>query len=112
MKIVIEIGTRADDEVYEPALHQLDHAAAQSGRRRCAGDGRPDGRVVLGQQHLLGENPTGLSQACGVEGLKALINQPRQVASARTVILYRLAAQVIGTGFCLVLRENDGASAR
>ena len=46
VQIVIEVGAGADDEVDEAAIHQLDHAAAEPGRRQRAGDGQADGRVV------------------------------------------------------------------
>ena len=46
VQVVIEVRAGADDEVDQPALHQLDDAAAKPGRRQRAGDGQTDGRVV------------------------------------------------------------------
>ena len=74
MKIVVEVGARADQEVNEPALHQLDHTAAETRGCQCTGDGQRDSRVVLGQQHLVGENPTGFTKPRRIECLKTLLN--------------------------------------
>jgi hypothetical protein len=60
VEIVIQVRAGADDEVDEAAVHELDHAAAEPRRRERAGDGQPDCRVVVGQQHLLGEDVTRL----------------------------------------------------
>ena len=100
VQIVIEVGAGADDEVDEPALHQLDHAAAKTGRRQRAGNRQRDGRVVLGQQHLVGEDAAGLTEPRGVEGLKAFVDEVPDVgAAAGPVVPDGLAAQVVGSGF-------------
>ena len=109
VQIVIEIGAGADDEVDEPALHQLDDAAAKSGRRQRAGDRQPDRRVVLGQQHLVGEDAAGLAEPGGVERLKALVDElPDVGAAARPVVPDGLAGQVVGAGFFWCTRRTVG----
>ena len=112
VQIVIQIGAGADDEVDEPALHQLDHAAAQTGGRQRAGNGQPDGRVVLGQQHLVGEDATGFAEPRGVECLEPFVDEVPDVgAAAGPVVPDGLAAQMVGCGIFLVHRGHDGASA-
>ena len=59
-----------------------------------------DRRVVLRQQHLVGEDAARLAQPRGVERLKALVDQMPDVgAAARAVVADRLAGQVIRAGF-------------
>src|SRR5262245_26210299 len=100
MQIVIQIRARADDEVDETSLHQLNNAAAQTGGRQRACDGEPDRRVVLGQQHFVGEDSAGFTETRGIECLEALVDQlPEIGATARPVIPYGLSAQVVRTGF-------------
>ena len=100
VQVVIQIGAGADHEVDEPALHQLDHAAAETGRRQRAGHREPDRRVVLGQQHLVGEDATGFAEPRGVECLEAFVDEVPDVrAAARPVVPDGLAAQVVGSGF-------------
>ena len=85
------------DEIDQAAIHQLDHAAAETGRRQRAGDREPDGRVVLRRQHLVGENVAGLRQPAGVERLKSAVDQrPHVRAAARTVITNRGAFEIWG----------------
>ena len=45
-----------DDEIDQAAVHQLDDASAEPRRRHRAGHRQADGRVVLGRQHLVGED--------------------------------------------------------
>ncbi len=100
MQIVIEIGSGADDEVDETALHQLDHAAAQSCRCQRAGYREPDRRIVLGQQHFLREDAASFAEARRIEGLKAFIDELSEIgAASRPVIPDGLATQVAGTAF-------------
>src|SRR5687767_9542952 len=92
VEVVIEVRTSADHEVNEAAIHQLDDAAAEPGRRPRAGDGQSDGRVVLGGEHLVRKNPARLADAGGVEGLEALVNELTNVrAAARPVVPNLLA---------------------
>ena len=70
------------DEVDQAAIHQLDDAAAEPGGRQRAGDGQPDGRVVLRRQHLVGEDVAGLGEAAGVERLEAAVDQLADVGAA------------------------------
>ena len=87
VQVVIEVGAGADDEVDQPALHQLDDAAAEAGRRHRAGDRQRDRRVVLGQQHLVREDAAGLAEPRGIERLKALVDEVPDVgAAARPVV--------------------------
>ena len=100
VQIVIQIGAGADDEINEAALHQLDNAAAQTGRRQRAGNREPDRRVVLGLQHLVGEDAARFTEPRGVECLEALVNEMPDVgAAAGPVVPDRLAAQVVCSGF-------------
>ena len=92
VQIVIEVGAGADDEVDQPALHQLHDAAAEPGRRHRAGDRQRNRRVVLGQQHLVGEDAAGFAEPCGVERLKSFVDEVPDVgAAARPVVADRLA---------------------
>ena len=100
VQIVIEVGAGADDEIDETALHQLDHAAAQTSRRERASHRQPDGRVVFGEQHLLAEDATGFTEPRRVERLEALVDEVPDVgAAARPVVPDGLAAQMVGSGF-------------
>ena len=96
----MEVGARAEDDVHETALHQRDNAAPQTRRRQRSGDREPDRRVVLRQQHLVGEDATGLAEARGVECLEAFVDEVRDVgAAARPVVPDGLTAQVVRSGF-------------
>ena len=77
VQVVIEVRARADDEVDEAAVHHLDHAAAEARRRERAGDRQADRGVVLGRQHLVGEDVAGLGQPAGVERLEPVVDQLR-----------------------------------
>jgi hypothetical protein len=92
VQVVVEIGAGADDEVDQPALHQLDDAAAQPGRRQRPGDGQADGRVVLGGQHLVGVDVAGFGKAPRVDGLEAAVNQLTDVGAARRPVVSNLLA--------------------
>ena len=83
MEVVVEIRAGADDEIDQAAIHQFDHAAAETGRRQRAGDREPDGRVVFRRQHLVGKNVAGLRQPSGVERLKSAVDQARTSALPR-----------------------------
>ena len=83
VEIVIEIRAGADDEVHQPALHQLDDAAAKACGRQRAGDRQADGRVVRRRQHLVGEDAARLAEPGGVEGLEPLVYQRRMSAAPR-----------------------------
>ena len=83
VQVVVEVRAGADDEVDEPAVEELDDAAAESGRRQGAGNGESDGRVVGRSQHLLGEDVARLGQPAGVEGLKPAVDQVPDVALPR-----------------------------
>ena len=96
VQVVIEIGAGADDEVDQPAVDQLDDAAAEAGRGQRAGDGQADGRVVLGRQHLVGEDVAGLGEAAGVERLEAVVDEvPDLGAAAGPVVSDWLARQIV-----------------
>ena len=100
VQIVVEVGAGADDEVDQPALHQLDHAAAQTGGRHRAGDRQPDRRVVLGQQHLVGEDAAGFAEPRGIERLKSFVDQVPDVgAAAGPVVADGFAGEVVGARF-------------
>ena len=75
VQVVIEVRAGADDEVDQPAVHQLDDAAAEAGRRQRAGDGQADRRVVVRGEHLVGEDVAGLRQPAGVERLEAVVDR-------------------------------------
>ena len=99
MKIVIEVGSGRDDEIDEPAIHQLDDAPSEAGRGHGAGDGEADRGVVFGRQHLVGKDCACLRQPAGVEGLEPVIYQQAKVgAAARPVITNRLAGEELATG--------------
>src|SRR5262249_47942343 len=99
VQVVIKIRARADDEVNQPTLHHLDDAAAETGGGQGSGNRQPHRRVVFGQKHLVGEDPTGFAKARRVERLKSLVNQRAYVsASAWTVVTNRLARQILLTG--------------
>ena len=53
VQVVIQVRAGRDDEVDQAAVHHLDDAPAEAGRRHRAGNGQPDGRVVLRRQHLV-----------------------------------------------------------
>ena len=96
MQIVIQVGAGTDDKVNETAIHQLDHAAAEAGRRERAGNGQADRRVVLRSEHLLREDVTGLGQTPGVERLETAVDEMSDLrAPARTVVLDWLAGEVV-----------------
>ena len=96
VKIVVEVGARADEEVNEPALHQLDHTSAKTRGRQCTGDGQRDGRVVLGQQHLVREDTAGLAKPRRIERLKTLVDQVPDVgAAARPIVANGFAREVV-----------------
>ena len=96
VEVVIEICACADDEVHQPSLHQLDQAAAEPGRRQRAGHGDADGGVVVGVQHLLGEDVARLGQPRPVERLEAIVDERADVlAAARAVVLDGLAGEVM-----------------
>ena len=75
VQIVVQIRAGRDDEVDEPAVHHLDDAAAEPGRRHRAGHRQPDRRVVLGREHLLGEDLARLGEPPGVERLKPFVDR-------------------------------------
>ena len=56
VQIVVEVRPGRDDEVHEPAVHQLDDAAAQPRRRHRAGNRQPDRGFVLRREHSVGED--------------------------------------------------------
>ena len=69
----------------------------ETGGRQRAGDGQRDRRVVLGQQHLVGEDAAGFAKPRGVERLKALVDQVPDVgAAAGPVVADGFAGQVVG----------------
>src|SRR5581483_1414669 len=99
VEVVIEVRAGRDHEVDEAAIHQLDHAAAEPGRRHRARHRQADRRVVLGGEHFLGENLARFRQPSGVERLKALVNQPTDVLAARgTVVTNRFSGQKLLAG--------------
>jgi hypothetical protein len=96
VEVVVEVRAGADDEVDEPALHQLDHRAAEARRGQRAGHREGDRGVVIGRQHLVAEDAAGLAQPGGVEGLEAFIDErPHVGAAARAVVADRTARQVV-----------------
>src|SRR5262245_616864 len=56
VKVVIQVRAGRDDEIDEPAVHQLDDAAAEPRRRERAGNSQANRRVGLWIQHLLCED--------------------------------------------------------
>ena len=82
VQVVIEVRAGADDEVDQAALHHLDDAAAEAGRRQRAGDRQADRRVVLGRQHLVGEDLARLRQPAGVERLEPVVDQLADLGAA------------------------------
>ena len=81
----------------EPALHQLDRAAAEAGGRQRAGDRQADGGVVLRRQHLVGVDVAGLREPAGIERLEPAVDQlPDFGAAARPVILDGFSGEVVG----------------
>jgi hypothetical protein len=61
---------------------------------------RSDRRVVLGQQHLVGEDAARFTEPRSVECLEALVNEMPDVgAAAGPVVPDGLAAQVVFSGF-------------
>ena len=96
VQVVVQIRAGADDEIHHPALHQLDDAATETGGRHRAGNRERDRRVVLGQQHLVGEYAAGLAETRGVEGLKPFVDQVPDVGAAtRAVIADGFAGQML-----------------
>src|SRR5688572_4383446 len=97
VKVVIEVRTRADDEIHETAFHEFDHAAAEAGGGQRTGYREANGRLVLRREHLVRVDAARLPEPSGVEGLEAFVDQPRHVgAAARPEIPYRLAGQIAG----------------
>jgi hypothetical protein len=96
VQVVIEVRAGADHEIDEAAIHQLDDAAAEAGGRQRAGDGEADRRIVLGVEHLVGEDAARLADPGRVEGLEPLVNQMFDVsAAARPVVTDWLAFEVL-----------------
>ena len=94
VQVVVQVCAGRDQEVDQAALHQLDDAAAKTGRRQRPGDGEANGRVVLGGQHFLGVDLAGLVQPPGVERLEAFVDQLLDLGAARrTVVLDWLPGQ-------------------
>ena len=94
VQVVIQVCTGRDDEVHEAPVHHLDDRAAEAGRRHGTGDGQPDRGLVLGRQHLLGENLAGFRQAPGIERLEAVVDQVANLGAAlRAIVRDRLAGQ-------------------
>ena len=86
VQVVIQVRARADDEIHQAAVHHLDHAAADAGRRHGARDGQADGRVFVGIEHLLRKDAARFGQTGGVERLKSLVNQVTDfLAAFRTI---------------------------
>ena len=77
VEVVIEVRAGADDKVDQTAVDHLDHASAEAGRRQRAGDRQADGGVVLGRQHLVGEDVAGLGEPARVERLEAVARSDR-----------------------------------
>src|SRR5262245_34240946 len=98
MEVVVEVGACADDEVHQPSLHQLDHAAAKPGRRQGTSYGQRNGRVVLRQEHLIRKNTARLPESRRVERLKSFFNELMDVsASTRPIVANGLSGQVTGS---------------
>ena len=97
VQVVVEVRAGADDEVDEPAVEELDDAAAEPRGGQGAGDGQSDRGVVGRIEHLVGEDVAGLGQAAGIEGLKPAVDQlPDVGAAARPVVLDGFSRQVVG----------------
>ena len=112
VQIVVQVSSGTDHEINQPALHEFHHATAQSSWSQSTGDRQSDGRIVLGQQHLVGENPARFAQPGGIEGLKPLINQlPHISAATRTVVTNRPAGQVAGAIITPDTRSTVGHAA-
>src|SRR6185436_9537965 len=75
VEIVIEVRARADQKVDQPAFHQFDNAAAQPGgsERTCNRQG--DRRVVVRQQHLVGEDVARFTESRGIERLESFVDE-------------------------------------
>jgi len=96
VEVVVEIRAGADHEVDQSAVHELDHAAAESGGRQRTGNRQADRRVVLRRQHLVGEDVAGFGETPGVECLEPAFDQvPNFRAAAWPVIFDGLAFKVI-----------------
>src|SRR5262245_23591760 len=96
MEVVVEIRPGADNEIDEAAFHQLDRTAAKTGRCQRAGNRETNCRVVLGRQHLSGEDVAGLRKAPGVEGLKAIVDELLDFcASARPIVANGFSGKVV-----------------
>ena len=109
VQIVIEVRAGADDEIDEAAIHQLDDAAAETGRRHRARHREADRGVVLGQEHLVCENPARFAKARRVERLKPLLNQMPDIgAAARPVVANRFARQIVGALLARRARSSVG----
>jgi hypothetical protein len=105
MRVVIQVRAGADDEVDQPSLHQLDDAAAETGRRQRAGDRQRNRRIVLRRQHLVREDVARFAEPSRVERLESLVDEVVDVgAPAGTVIANRLAGEVVLT--CLARRSG------
>ena len=113
VQVVIEVRAGGDDEVDQPALHHLDDAAAEAGRRQRAGDRQPDRRVVLRRQHLVGEDLARLAEPRGVERLESLVDQlPDLGAAVRPVVADRLAGENDLADVCGEPGDRCGISCR
>ena len=96
VEVVVEVRAGRDDEVDQATFHQLDHRAAEPGRREGAGDGEGDGGVVLRRQHLVGVDAARLAESRGVERLEPLVDERADLgAAARPVVADRASAQVV-----------------
>ena len=96
VQVVIEVRARADEKVDESALHHLDDAAPEARGGERAGNRQGDRGVVLGQQHLVGEDAARFAEPRGVERLKSFVDQMTNVGAAPwTVVADRLAGEVL-----------------
>ncbi len=75
VEVVIEVGAGADHEVHQPAVDELDKAAAKPCRGESAGNRQPDGRIGRRIEHLAREDVARLRQPGGVEGLEAAVHE-------------------------------------
>ena len=96
MQIVVQIGARADDEIDQASLYQLDGAAAET--RRGSARRQPSDRSWCRArgQHFLSENLACLREPAGVERLKAAVDELANFrAAARPIITNRFSGKVV-----------------
>ena len=87
VQVVIEVRARADQEVHQPAFHQLDDAPAETGGGERTRDRESDGGVALGREHLVGVDAAGFGEPRRVERLESLVDERAHFGAAAGAVV-------------------------